>query len=91
MTAAPAPDTTTTVVPYPDGPLILRGDFELCTVDGTPIEHHGSAVALCRCGRSAAKPFCDGSHKISGPDRSRWRRTPAADEPAASAPNGPGS
>ncbi len=53
----------TTVVPYPDGPLIVRGDFELCDVDGKPIEHGAGSVALCRCGRSAVKPFCDSSHK----------------------------
>ncbi len=53
----------TTVVPYPDGPLIVRGDFALTEVDGTPIEVSGTSIALCRCGRSAVKPFCDSSHK----------------------------
>jgi CDGSH-type Zn-finger protein len=53
-----------TVVPYPDGPLILRGDFDLQDVNGVPIERSGSAVALCRCGKSAVKPFCDGTHKL---------------------------
>jgi CDGSH-type Zn-finger protein len=63
-----------TITPYPDGPLIVRGAFELCELDGTPIPRSGRAVALCRCGRSALKPFCDGSHKLaanagrSGPD-----------------------
>ncbi|MCU1659096.1 MAG: Iron sulfur-containing domain, CDGSH-type [Pseudonocardiales bacterium] len=52
-----------TVVPYPGGPLVLRGDFALRAMDGTPIGTHGQVVALCRCGRSSAKPFCDGSHK----------------------------
>ena len=54
-----------TITPYPDGPLIVRGDFELCELDGTPIPRSGRAVALCRCGRSALKPFCDGSHKLA--------------------------
>jgi CDGSH-type Zn-finger protein len=53
-----------TITPYPDGPLIVRGAFELCELDGTPIPRSGKAVALCRCGRSALKPFCDGSHKL---------------------------
>jgi CDGSH-type Zn-finger protein len=61
-----------TITPYPDGPLIVRGAFELCELDGTPIPRSGKAVALCRCGRSALKPFCDNSHKLgaarSGPD-----------------------
>ncbi|WP_234971335.1 CDGSH iron-sulfur domain-containing protein [Jatrophihabitans endophyticus] len=47
---------------YPDGPLVVRGDFAVADVDGTPVET-GRVVALCRCGRSALKPLCDGSHK----------------------------
>ena len=47
---------------YPDGPLVLRGSVALRDTDGEPIET-GRVVALCRCGRSAAKPFCDASHK----------------------------
>jgi CDGSH-type Zn-finger protein len=62
-----------TVVPYPDGPLIVRGNFELCEVDGTPIERAGRSVALCRCGRSAVKPFCDGSHKLASVEQSARR------------------
>lgn len=50
-----------TVTIYPDGPLIVRGDVEIRTVDGTVVET-GRTVALCRCGRSAVKPLCDGSH-----------------------------
>lgn len=53
-----------TVTVYPDGPLVLRGDFEIRAVDGAQIDS-GRTVALCRCGRSAVKPFCDGSHKIA--------------------------
>jgi CDGSH-type Zn-finger protein len=53
-----------TVTMYPDGPLVVRGDFEVRTVDGEVLSA-GRTVALCRCGRSAVKPFCDGSHKIS--------------------------
>jgi CDGSH-type Zn-finger protein len=51
-----------TVTMYPDGPLIVRGDFEIRDVDGTRLDA-GRTVALCRCGRSAVKPLCDGSHK----------------------------
>lgn len=49
------------VTVYPDGPLVIRGDFTVCGVDGVPIET-GPTVALCRCGRSATKPLCDGGH-----------------------------
>lgn len=51
------------ITPYEDGPLIVRGDFELRTPDGEPIEPGRDTIALCRCGRSAIKPFCDGTHK----------------------------
>lgn len=60
MTQEPA----ATLTLYPDGPLVLRGDFEIRSVDGVCIDR-GRTVALCRCGRSAVKPFCDGSHKIT--------------------------
>ncbi|GAA3440856.1 CDGSH iron-sulfur domain-containing protein [Planomonospora venezuelensis] len=49
-----------------DGPLLLRGTFRLTTQDGRPIDPGRATVALCRCGRSSAKPFCDGSHKATG-------------------------
>ncbi len=53
------------LTPYPNGPLLLRGDVELTTIDGEPIERNRRTVALCRCGLSAIKPFCDGTHKLS--------------------------
>jgi len=55
-----------TLTPYPDGPLILRGDVELRTADGEPIPRNRRTVALCRCGLSMIKPFCDGTHKAAG-------------------------
>jgi CDGSH-type Zn-finger protein len=63
MTTPPRSETPTTVVPYEDGPLLIRGDFTLLTPDGTVIDPGRSTVALCRCGKSALKPFCDGTHK----------------------------
>ena len=50
----------------PNGPLLLRGDFQLLDADGDPIDAHRRTVALCRCGMSAIKPFCDGTHKATG-------------------------
>jgi Iron-binding zinc finger CDGSH type len=58
-----------TVTIYPDGPLVLRGDFAVREVDGTPVATPRT-VALCRCGRSAVKPLCDGSHKRGSLSRS---------------------
>jgi CDGSH-type Zn-finger protein len=54
-----------TIVPYEDGPLIVRGDFELRTPDGKLIEPGRGTVALCRCGKSAIRPFCDGTHTVT--------------------------
>ncbi|TYB65281.1 CDGSH iron-sulfur domain-containing protein [Nonomuraea sp. PA05] len=59
-------DDRVTVTPCEDGPLLVRGPFELVTQDGVPIPAGRATVALCRCGLSAAKPFCDGSHKAAG-------------------------
>jgi len=55
-----------TVTPYPDGPLIVRGDVELIAGDGAPIPRRRRTIALCRCGLSSIKPFCDGTHKAAG-------------------------
>jgi CDGSH-type Zn-finger protein len=54
------------VTPYRDGPLIVRGPFRLLDADGAPIENTRGTVALCRCGKSRLKPFCDGTHKQIG-------------------------
>ena len=50
----------------PDGPLLVRGDVELLLASGEPAPRRRSTVALCRCGASGIKPFCDGSHKAIG-------------------------
>lgn len=55
-------DDHATITPYPDGPLIVRGPFRITDEDGRPIESGRRTVALCRCGRSQLRPFCDGSH-----------------------------
>lgn len=50
----------------PDGPLLVRGDVEILLADGEPAPRRRRTVALCRCGASAIKPYCDGSHKVVG-------------------------
>lgn len=59
-------ESPTTITAYPDGPLLVRGDFVLRTAQGAVVETRRSTVALCRCGQSALKPFCDGTHKAIG-------------------------
>jgi CDGSH-type Zn-finger protein len=52
------------ITPYRDGPLVVRGPFVLTDQDGRDIEIGRRTVALCRCGKSRIRPFCDGTHKI---------------------------
>jgi CDGSH-type Zn-finger protein len=54
------------VTVYEDGPLIVRGRFTIAGQDGQPVPAGRRTVALCRCGKSAIKPFCDGSHARTG-------------------------
>ncbi len=56
--------TETVITPYRDGPLLVRGDFRLQDQDGNEIDPGRETIALCRCGKSRTRPFCDGSHKL---------------------------
>ncbi len=47
------------------GPLLLKGVFRLVDGAGAALPARGKA-ALCRCGQSASKPFCDGAHARVG-------------------------
>ena len=52
-----------------NGPYRVTGPFQLVDADGNAYElPPGERVALCRCGRSATKPFCDKSHREHGFD-----------------------
>jgi CDGSH-type Zn-finger protein len=55
----------TVITPYRDGPLLVRGPFRLEDQEGGAIETGREVVALCRCGKSRIRPFCDGSHKLT--------------------------
>jgi CDGSH iron-sulfur domain-containing protein 3 len=48
-----------------NGPLLVEGPVQLLDVDGKaiPFDPAKPSIALCRCGASNRKPFCDGSHK----------------------------
>lgn len=51
----------------PNGPLLVRGPISLNDSDGAAIDLGGKeVVALCRCGGSTTKPFCDGTHSKIG-------------------------
>jgi CDGSH-type Zn-finger protein len=51
-----------------NGPLLVEGPFSLVDAEGKPLELPAGkpAYALCRCGASKNKPFCDGTHKECG-------------------------
>ncbi len=53
------------VRPQANGPLVILGNLEICAGTGRPI-WRGQKVALCRCGGSGNKPFCDGTHAKNG-------------------------
>ena len=66
-------DTTTTITPKPNGPLLVQGPIRILAPDGTELAvpprkdgRPAEVVVLCRCGGSATKPFCDGTHKRIG-------------------------
>ena len=49
-----------------DGPILIDGPVQLTDGDGQPLpipETGKGNIALCRCGASASKPFCDGAHR----------------------------
>ena len=60
----PQPEDTT-IEARPNGPLYLRGHVRIMGPGGHLIRED-TRVALCRCGQSENKPFCDGSHRRVG-------------------------
>jgi CDGSH-type Zn-finger protein len=86
-----APSARAIITPYRDGPLLVRGDFRLVDQDGVEIDPGRRTIALCRCGKSAIKPFCDGTHKRSGftaPSAPRRPRPASHLRPAEEPPAG---
>lgn len=64
--ADPSGERPTQITPYRNGPYLVRGPFAMVDQDGKEIEVKRPVVALCRCGRSQIRPFCDGTHKAIG-------------------------
>ncbi len=56
-------DLTVTVLD--NGPFLLKGDVDVVDAEGTAFPTKGQ-VALCRCGASDTKPFCNGAHAKAG-------------------------
>jgi CDGSH-type Zn-finger protein/uncharacterized Fe-S cluster protein YjdI len=53
------------VTPLPNGPLKVAGAHEITCGTGRAVKR-GTTAFLCRCGASATKPFCDGTHRSIG-------------------------
>jgi CDGSH-type Zn-finger protein/uncharacterized Fe-S cluster protein YjdI len=53
------------ITPYPNGPLGVAGPVEIISGTGRTI-NRVERTALCRCGQSANKPYCDGTHSKVG-------------------------
>ena len=57
----------TKVIIRNNGPVRLEGEFTIQDQNGNLFGLAGrTAISLCRCGHSANKPFCDGSHGRQG-------------------------
>jgi CDGSH-type Zn-finger protein/uncharacterized Fe-S cluster protein YjdI len=93
---AEEPDEENTVTLTADGPLYLRGRIEIADPDGN-VSLVDTRIALCRCGASKNKPFCDLSHKQAGfEDPGLWPADAATGTPSENPvlrvvgrPNGP--
>ena len=57
-----------------NGPYLVKGPVRLVDAEGKEFTLTGDPIALCRCGHSANKPFCDGTHGRVGfqaPEKAR--------------------
>jgi uncharacterized Fe-S cluster protein YjdI len=64
-TEAPQIESESVVEIVPNGPVLVFGNVRIKHSDGRE-EHKNKMTALCRCGASSNKPFCDGTHKKNG-------------------------
>jgi len=63
--AAELPDVENSVLVSTNGPVYVRGELEVMGAYNQ-VERHETRLALCRCGASSNKPYCDGSHVARG-------------------------
>ncbi|MGB3633829.1 MAG: CDGSH iron-sulfur domain-containing protein [Rubrobacteraceae bacterium] len=56
----------TKITAYDNGPYLVSGSVSITDSEGNQYEKAQETVALCRCGASTNKPFCDGTHSKAG-------------------------
>ena len=49
-----------------NGPYLIEGEVDLFDTEGNKVGVNKPTIALCRCGASSNKPFCDGTHSKIG-------------------------
>ena len=57
-----------------NGPYLVKGPIRLVDADGNEFQLGQDTIALCRCGQSGNKPFCDGTHgkvAFQAPEKAR--------------------
>ena len=59
-------EATVTITPFENGPYLVKGPVTVCDADGAQYDTARETIALCRCGGSTNKPFCDGTHSKIG-------------------------
>lgn len=60
-------DQKVVITAYESGPYVVKGPARLLDVDGDSWDtEERTSFALCRCGGSTNKPFCDGTHSKIG-------------------------
>ena len=77
------PDVTITI--RKNGPYIVTGAIELKDADGNAYPAKEN-MALCRCGGSTNKPFCDGTHSKVGFQAAEQAVAESAEKSRASPP-----
>ena len=66
-----------------NGPYVVEGDdVQVVDWNGVPYKQERRPVALCRCGASARKPFCDGTHSKNGFEAAEAAGPAPDDKPA---------
>jgi CDGSH-type Zn-finger protein len=73
----------TTIKVRQNGPYLVEGDVQVVDWNGIAYETPGKSFALCRCGGSTNKPFCDGTHTKIGFSAAERFIPGSRDKPAA--------